>query len=70
MSTVKERPFYPMEFRVLRFPITKDSYECIITNLPASEFSVNDIKEIYGMRWGIIPISVLFPNDQNKIYNS
>lgn len=50
---LKERPFYPMEFRVLRFPITEDSYECIITNLPSSEFSVSDIKKIYGMRWGI-----------------
>lgn len=29
-----ERPFYPMNFRVVRFAITESSYECIITNLP------------------------------------
>ena len=42
-----------MEFRVLRFPILEDSYECIITNLPSAEFNVEEIKKLYAMKWGI-----------------
>jgi hypothetical protein len=45
--------FYTMDFRVVRFAITEDSYECIITNLPHKEFPVKEIKKIYAMRWGI-----------------
>ena len=43
---------YKMRFRLLRFPISEDSYECIVTNLP-DEFTVDEIKKIYHMRWGI-----------------
>ena len=39
--------------RIVRFPISDDTFECIITNLPAEEFSVDDIKALYHMRWGI-----------------
>ena len=42
-----------MEFRALRFPISEDSYECIITNLPSAEFNAEEIKKLYAMRWGI-----------------
>jgi len=50
--------FYELAFRVVRFAITEDSYECIITNLPADEFPADEfpadeIKKIYAMRWGI-----------------
>lgn len=48
-----DRMFYELAFRVVRFAITEDSYECIITNLPAEEFSAEEIKKIYAMRWGI-----------------
>ena len=58
---LEENLYYKMEFRALRFPITEDSYECIITNLPSDEFNVEEIKKLYAMRWGIIPISALFP---------
>ncbi len=47
------RPFYEMNFRVVRFPITENTFECIITNLPREEFSSEDIKDLYHMRWGI-----------------
>ena len=50
---LKDNPYYKMEFRVLRFPISEDSYECIITNLPSAEFNVEEIKKLYAMRWGI-----------------
>ena len=45
--------FYEMKLRIVRFPIADDSYECIITNLPMEEFSSEDIKVLYNMRWGI-----------------
>lgn len=50
---LKENPFYKMKFRVLRFPISETGYECVITNLPADDFSAEEIKKLYAMRWGI-----------------
>lgn len=44
---------YPITLRVVRFAITESTYECIITNLPAEEFPMEEIKKIYAMRWGI-----------------
>ena len=48
-----DKKFYLLNFRVIRFAISEDSYECIITNLPKEEFSAEEIKKIYAMRWGI-----------------
>lgn len=48
-----DRMFYELAFRVVRYAITEDSYECIITNLPADEFPADEIKKVYAMRWGI-----------------
>jgi len=45
--------FYPMSFRVVRFKITDDMYETVITNLDSSNFSSEELKKLYGMRWGI-----------------
>jgi len=45
--------FYEMTMRIVRFPLSDDTFECIITNLPAEEFAADDIKELYHMRWGI-----------------
>jgi hypothetical protein len=45
--------FYPMSFRVVRFKISEDSYETVITNLVSADFSPQEIKELYKMRWGI-----------------
>lgn len=50
---LRDRKFYTLNFRVVRFAISKDSYECIITNLPREEFPTNEIKKVYAMRWGI-----------------
>ena len=44
---------YPISLRILRFKISDDTYENIITNLPASSFSTAEIKNLYGLRWGI-----------------
>ena len=45
----------PYEFntRIVRFKITDDTYECIMTNLDKDEFSMEEIKELYHKRWGI-----------------
>jgi hypothetical protein len=45
--------FYPIHFRVVRFPISDNTYECIITNLPEDDFPIDEIKKVYAMRWGI-----------------
>lgn len=50
---ISDKGNYPIIFRVVRFPISEDSYEVIITNLTKKEFPVEKIKEIYHMRWGI-----------------
>lgn len=46
-----EHQFYEMMFRVVRFKITDGTYECLITNLDESEFSAQDLKETYHLRW-------------------
>lgn len=45
----------PYEFhtRIVRFKISEDTYECIMTNLSKDEFSIEEIKELYHKRWGI-----------------
>ena len=45
--------FYPISFRVVRFKISDDAYETIITNLDQEEFRPEKIKELYHLRWGI-----------------
>jgi len=45
--------FYPMSFRVVRFHVADDYYETIITNLDSSDFTPQDLKNLYKLRWGI-----------------
>ena len=49
----QDQHFYELKFRVVRFPLSDDSFECIITNLPQKDFPSDAIKELYQMRWGI-----------------
>lgn len=49
----KEDPWYEFNCRVVRFKITDDTYECIITNLDREEFPIDGIKDLYHKRWGI-----------------
>ena len=44
---------YPMKFRIIRIRISEGLYETLITNLWDNEFSAEDIKHIYKLRWGI-----------------
>ena len=51
----KHKPvaFYPISFRIVRFKITDNSYETIVTNLDELNFPPDELKKLYGMRWGI-----------------
>ncbi|MBQ6134467.1 MAG: transposase [Lachnospiraceae bacterium] len=46
-----------LKMRILKFPIAEDFYEYIVTNLPAYAFSLSTIKNLYNLRWQIMPIS-------------
>lgn len=51
-KVISMQPYY-LSFRVVRFKLTQDTYEVLLTNLPEDEFSVSELKELYAMRWGI-----------------
>jgi len=45
--------FYKLPFRVVRFRLTDNSYETVVTNLHSDEFTPEELKKLYNMRWGI-----------------
>ena len=47
------KDYYEMNLRVVRFKITDDTYECLVTNLTRDEFNLNELKKMYHMRWDI-----------------
>ena len=47
------KDYYEMNLRVVRFKITDDTYECLVTNLTKDEFDLNELKKMYHMRWDI-----------------
>ena len=47
------KEFYKMSLRVVRFKITDDTYECLVTNLTRDEFDLTEQKKMYHMRWDI-----------------
>lgn len=44
---------YELSFRVVRFPISENEYECLVTNLPADEFPPEHLKLLYFSRWAV-----------------
>lgn len=50
---LKQTDYYELSFRVVRFKLTEDTYETLITNLNQEEFSKETLKELYERRWGI-----------------
>jgi len=44
---------YQISFRVVRIELSSGIYECLVTNLPADEFTSDRLKKLYYMRWGI-----------------
>ncbi len=45
--------FYPITFRIVRFKISDNSTETLITNLDADTFTADELKHLYHLRWGI-----------------
>ena len=45
--------FYELHFRIVRFPISEDSYETIVTNLGREKYPPDELKNLYASRWGI-----------------
>ena len=45
--------FYQLPFRVVRFSISENSFETVVTNLPSDSFPPSELKRLYVMRWGI-----------------
>lgn len=45
--------FYELHFRIVRFKISDDSYETILTNLSSTEYRPDKLKALYAARWGI-----------------
>lgn len=45
--------FYKLPFRIVRFKISDDTYETVVTNLDARYFPPLELKRLYNMRWGI-----------------
>ena len=44
---------YSLKFRIVGIKISDDNYETLVTNLWGEAFSVEEIKKIYKLRWGI-----------------
>ena len=51
-KSVMMQPYY-LSFRIVRFKLTEDTYEVLLTNLNENEFSLSELKKLYAMRWGI-----------------
>lgn len=49
----KKEPFLEMTLRIVRVQTAPGEYECLLTNLPACQFPLQKLKELYWMRWGI-----------------
>jgi hypothetical protein len=44
---------YPLSLRIVRVEVSEGVFQNIITNLPADEFSADEIKRLYRLRWDI-----------------
>ncbi len=50
---------YTLSFRLVKVLLPNGTYEYLVTNLPESDFPVEDIKALYNLRWGV-EVSFLF----------
>lgn len=48
-----DNQYYDLNVRFVRFRISEDTYETVVTNLSADEFPASEIKHLYNLRWGI-----------------
>lgn len=45
--------FYNLSFRIVRFKISDNTYETVLTNLEREQYRPQKLKELYAYRWGI-----------------
>ena len=45
--------FYELNFRIVRFLISEDTYETVVTNLDKEMYPPVELKKLYASRWGI-----------------
>lgn len=50
---LKSQKQYSISFRVIRLKLSNGKTEVLYTNLPADQFSLEDLRELYHLRWGI-----------------
>jgi hypothetical protein len=50
---VEEKSYYPLSTRIVRFRLPNGQLQALLTNLPADQFPVGALKEIYQRRWGV-----------------
>lgn len=43
----------PLKCRAVRFMLDTGGFETLLTNLPREEFSISELRALYGMRWKI-----------------
>lgn len=48
----EECRYYPISFRIVRFLTDAGTYVCVATNLPPDEFPLEEIRQLYRLRWG------------------
>lgn len=48
-----DKGFYTLNFRIVCVRLEADKYQYFVTNLTSDEFSYDDIRELYKMRWGV-----------------
>ena len=49
----KSQNIYYISFRIVSFLLPNGNTEIIYTNLPREDFSLEELRELYNMRWGI-----------------
>ena len=52
-STLKVKSLYYISFRIVSFVLPNGNTEVVYTNLPKEDFSTEELRELYNMRWGI-----------------
>lgn len=45
--------FYELNFRIVRFKVTDEPYETVLTNLDKDVYPPEKLRELYASRWGI-----------------
>ena len=49
----KSKSIYYISFRIASFVLPNGNTEIVYTNLPKEDFSTEELRELYNMRWGI-----------------